>query len=102
DPKTNTYKTTWQEINVSCEECHGPGSVHVDLANRWSPFWDRNIGYGLPHLKDKSLEVQFETCAKCHSRRGQAHEDFRPGRSLLDFYQPALLSAGLYQPDGQI
>jgi len=38
DPKANTYKTTWNEINVSCEECHGPGSVHVDLAKRWSPF----------------------------------------------------------------
>jgi len=102
DPKSNTYKTSWQEINVSCEECHGPGSVHVKLAERWSPFWDRNVGYGLPPLKDRNLNVQIETCAKCHSRRYQVHEDFRPGRPFMDFYEPVVLSAGLYQPDGQI
>ncbi len=25
DPASDTYKTTWAEINVSCEACHGPG-----------------------------------------------------------------------------
>jgi tetratricopeptide (TPR) repeat protein len=102
DPKANTYKTSWQEINVSCEECHGPGSVHVKLAQRWSPFWDRNVGYGLPPLKNKFLNVQIETCAKCHSRRYQVHEDFRPGSPFMDYYEPVLLQAGLYQADGQI
>ena len=46
--------------------------------------------------------MQIDTCAKCHSRRYQVHEDFRPGRPLLDYYEPVLLSAGLYQADGQI
>ena len=76
--------------------------MHVDLARRWSPFWDRHVGYGLPPLKNKNLDVQLETCAKCHARRYQVHEDFRPGRPFLDFYEPALLSAGLYEADGQI
>ena len=102
DPKANTYKTSWEEINVSCEECHGPGSVHVDLATRWSPFWDRNIGYGLPALKAKNLDLQLETCAKCHARRYQIHEDFRPGKPFLNYYEPVLLQQGLYQADGQI
>ena len=102
DPKKNTYHTTWQEINVSCEECHGPGSVHVDLANRWSPFWDRNVGYGLPPLKDKNSSAQLETCAKCHSRRYQVHEDFRAGKPMFDYYEPVVLGEGLYHADGQI
>jgi tetratricopeptide (TPR) repeat protein len=102
DAATNTYRTTFDEIDVSCEECHGPGSVHVDLASRVSPFWDRNLGYGLVSLKNKNVDVQLETCAKCHARRYQIHEDFRPGRPFLDYYEPALLSHNLYHADGQI
>jgi len=48
DLKTDTFHTTFSEIDVTCEECHGPGSVHVKLANSWRLLWDRNVGYGLP------------------------------------------------------
>lgn len=99
---SKTYHTTFSEIDVSCEECHGPGSVHVELANRWSPLWDRNVGYGLANLKDADGTTQIETCAKCHSRRNAIHADFRPGRPLLDYYDPIVLTPGLYHPDGQI
>jgi tetratricopeptide (TPR) repeat protein len=103
NPVTDQYSTTFSEINVSCEECHGPGSVHVGLARSISPFWDREIGYGLPNLKDKNLSVQIETCAKCHARRNQVHEDFRPGGEFLDYYEPQLLSdPRLYHANGQI
>jgi len=102
DLATDTYKTTFSEIDVSCEECHGPGSVHMELANRWSPLWDRDAGYGLVNLKGGPHTTQIETCAKCHSRRHAIHADFRPGRPLLDYYVPDVLSPGLYHADGQI
>ncbi|MEX2315672.1 MAG: multiheme c-type cytochrome [Pirellulales bacterium] len=102
DPVTDSYRTTYQEIDVSCEECHGPGSVHVDLAQSRSLFWDRNVGYGLPRLKSLDPDVQLQTCAKCHSHRAQVHEEFRPGKPLLDYYVPSLLTTGLYHDDGQI
>ncbi|MFZ1413332.1 MAG: multiheme c-type cytochrome [Defluviicoccus sp.] len=28
----NTYATTWAEIDVACEACHGPGTAHVAWA----------------------------------------------------------------------
>jgi hypothetical protein len=34
EPANNSYKTSFSELNVSCEACHGPGSGHVDWASR--------------------------------------------------------------------
>ena len=28
----DTYRTTWSELNVACEACHGPGQTHVEGA----------------------------------------------------------------------
>lgn len=103
DTETRTYHTTFSEIDVSCEACHGPGSVHVELASARSLFWDRKLGYGLARLKDKSHpETEIQTCAKCHSRRRVVHEDFRPGRNFYDYYANDLLRENTYHADGQI
>src|SRR5262245_10591831 len=32
DLAADRYATTWSEIDVACEACHGPGSAHVDWA----------------------------------------------------------------------
>jgi len=98
----NTYHTTWSEIDVSCETCHGPGSLHVKLADAWSPFWDRRQGYGLPNLKDSDSRVEIETCAPCHARRRIVYPGFLPGNKLLDHYSVEILDTELYYADGQI
>ena len=33
DIETDAYKTSFHEINVSCESCHGAGKSHVDYIN---------------------------------------------------------------------
>lgn len=97
------YRTTFSEIDVSCESCHGPGSNHVKLASATSLFWDRKQGYGLARLKDKSNTLnEIESCAQCHSRRRLVYPDFRPGDKFDDHFAVELLNELTYHADGQI
>lgn len=102
DVATNTYHTTWSEIDVSCETCHGPGSLHVKLAESKGFFWDRRHGYGLPDLKQEDHRVQVETCAPCHARRRVVAPGHQAGARLLDYFVPETLDGQEYYADGQI
>ncbi len=101
DPKTDTYRTTYSEMNVSCEACHGPGSIHVELAEVGKLGRDER-GSGLVPLGGPDPRVEIETCAPCHSRRWPIYPGFRPGMRYLDYYLPSLFDGDLYFPDGQI
>jgi Flp pilus assembly protein TadD len=96
DLASKTYATTWEEISVGCEACHGPGSTHVTSAAGLTG--DEPDGVAALTLQKE----QIDTCARCHSRRGILAEGFTPGDEFLDHYRPALLDDGLYHPDGQI
>ena len=102
DVETKTYHTTFSEIDVSCETCHGPASTHVQLAHSPSLFWDRRLGYGLAHLKSEDSNVEIETCAPCHSRRHVVYPEYQPGQSYYQNYVNELLEPATYYADGQI
>ncbi|MEL7496923.1 MAG: cytochrome c3 family protein [Planctomycetota bacterium] len=101
-PAVAEYRTTFSEIDVSCEACHGPASYHVELANRKSPFWDRKHGYGLVNLKTTSNIPQVESCAPCHSRRTMMSESFRPGCNFDDYFATQTIVDPIYHVDGQV
>jgi tetratricopeptide (TPR) repeat protein len=97
-----SWNTTWSEIDVSCEACHGPASLHNELASAMSPFWDKNHGMGLAKLKtDRNID-QIQTCAPCHSRRTAIDGDWKPGCNFDDYHALQLLSEPIYHADGQI
>ena len=102
DENTQAYHTTFSEIDVSCEACHGPASVHVELARGDSWFWDRKRGFGLPRLKGKQTRPEIQTCAPCHSRRQVVHSSFLPGDEYYDYFNNELLQEATYYADGQI
>lgn len=124
DAASDSYHTTWSEIDVSCEACHGPGSRHV----QWAEAKAQGQAADLPDLgltvrlderagvawsvdpqtgqarrsRPRTTTKEIEVCARCHSRRSQMTDAVVAGQPLLDGFQPALLTAGLYHPDGQI
>ena len=118
DFKTAQFATTWSEVNVACEACHGPGRRHTELAMRqnldshpnagfpvnlgergeWALTSDENIAHRRAPLK---ASRQIENCARCHSRRGVLGE-YHYGEELLDTHRLSLLEEPLYHPDGQI
>ncbi|MFN3192955.1 MAG: cytochrome c3 family protein [Aureliella sp.] len=95
------YHSTFFEIDVSCESCHGPASVHVELANQTWPGWSRERGYGLANLKE-AAENQIQACAPCHSRRNIVQGGFKAGNNFYDHFSNQLLTENVYYPDGQI
>ena len=103
DAETGTFSTTWSEIDVSCEACHGPGSTHVDWADLPPMARPDTDDYGLVvPTSGISSQQQVELCAPCHSRRTELG-DFRHSElELLDSLVPSLLDEGLYHADGQI
>jgi tetratricopeptide (TPR) repeat protein len=123
DPRTRTFATSYAEIDVACEACHGPGSNHVAWAakrgdrrpyeadhgllvaldERRNVSWriDRAAGNAVRSAPRQS-EREIQMCARCHSRRSQIHEDYVHGQPVGDDYRVALLDRNLYFPDGQI
>jgi Flp pilus assembly protein TadD len=123
-PSENRFGTTFSEIDVSCEACHGPGSRHVGWAEeaeargreaegdpglivrfdeRRGRSWKMDMERGIAIPKEAAaLRVENEMCARCHARRGLLTEDYLPGQLLAQTHHPALLEEGLYYADGQM
>ncbi len=102
DVLTATFQTTFSEIDVSCEACHGPGSLHVQLAQGSSPFWDRELGYGLNKLKSADNIAQVDTCAPCHSRRTKLQDTWKVGAPFDQSFVCQAIQHPFYHRDGQI
>ena len=125
DVKTNTYNTTFSEINVACEGCHGAASEHVIWANQPAEVKNDPIALhdkGFSRDLSKSVQTwqvsdnkktltpqsidhsqQVLVCAQCHSRRTQiSNKSHIDGNAFGERYLLDLISSTNYHPDGQV
>ncbi|MCX6247274.1 MAG: multiheme c-type cytochrome, partial [Bacteroidetes bacterium] len=102
DLKTKSYHTTWNDINVNCEACHGPGSAHIE--------WARLPELARPQENNTGLLVKtsripsrryVESCAPCHARRSSLGPYDHTKSDFLSYAIPQLPVAPYYFIDGQ-
>jgi predicted CXXCH cytochrome family protein len=94
--KKDSFHTTYSEINVACESCHGPAKKHVDWAADNPDEKDTYI------LKGINQDEQLNICASCHARRVKLTYKLETGKKFEDQYMIHNLSTNLYHGDGQI
>ena len=119
DAATDSYATSYAEVDVGCEACHGPGRDHVAWAGEASRdadprlairfkardgvTWPTDPATGKPRRSvPLAGDGEVATCARCHSRRGRLTEAYTHGAPVGDSHRVALLEPGLYHADGQV
>lgn len=82
DAAADQFATRFEDVDVGCQACHGPGLRHA-----------------LDPTQPLPARTDVEACAPCHARRSAIAAR---GDTFFDRYRPLLLHDGLYYPDGQI
>jgi predicted CXXCH cytochrome family protein len=108
------YKTTWSEMGIGCEACHGPGREHVALMDAWEkdpaskPKYDnssknRQLSDTLKILSVKSSDPRriYDTCSYCHGNKRNVFLGFKGGDKFSDYAMPFLISDPLPENDLQ-
>jgi hypothetical protein len=77
------------ELKVGCENCHGPGGLHVDEQRKHVAISGK-IDTSIVNTAYLSPRINDDTCIYCHEfgearipQPGKKFEDFRPGTPLL-------------------
>jgi predicted CXXCH cytochrome family protein len=111
DATQKKYFTTWTEMGIGCEACHGPGRRHIEVieAALKDPALKPGGGSAIYSSPYGSPRQSYDTCAYCHGNKQNMFTGFRAGDRYEDYALPFLLSApipptdrqGEFWPDGR-
>lgn len=103
DIESDTYKTSYSVINVSCESCHGAGKLHIDFVNSNDYKSGEKIPGAFIELnKGSSQLTQINTCAPCHALKSDISATLVKSGEIMDNYIPEIPSIEHFHADGQI
>lgn len=103
DFASDTYHTTYSELTVSCESCHGPGKNHIDYINSSNyKNGEKVTGSFLLLGKNANQITQINTCAPCHMRSVEISSSHINSNELLDNFIPEIPSTDFFYADGQM
>lgn len=125
DPASDSYSTSWSEIDVSCEACHGPASEHLVWAKDSTAYnndrlrsgrgfassltpssprkWLIDTSTGNARLQGNNNPTnEIEICARCHSHRTQVSDKYDYTMPLANSHAVSLIQGPLYYIDGEM
>lgn len=122
DVDEKKFRSTWTEMGIGCEACHGPGRRHTTLMDAWEknpalkPSYDdsdqnRQLSDILQIFSVRSAEPRrvYDMCAYCHGNKKNTFVGFKGGDRYEDYALPFIVSdpipendlQGEFWPDGR-
>ena len=111
---SNSYATTWTEMGIGCEACHGPGAAHIALTDEWlknpssKPAYsnsdgNRALSQILKIFSPRTAPPRqvFDSCGYCHGNKNNVFFGFKPGDRYEDYALPFLISQPIPDNDPQ-
>jgi predicted CXXCH cytochrome family protein len=87
------YQTTWQDLGINCESCHGPGGEHIAKAagaKAIDATTRAQIKEAIVNPARLNAASSTAICAQCHSLRDIYADNFKAGANYYDYFTPMM------------